>query len=261
MVERAPEGELEITGGVLRYVHDSNWKFFVENLNDLMHPMVTHQSSSQTARIVARRLMDEDDKVPWAVEIFSPFSNKYSFFEEMGLHAFEHGHSYSGGKISIHSAYSDIPGYVEALESAYGKEKTLEIFSENRHNTVFYPSATIKGPIQTMRVVKPLAVDKTLIESWTFRLKGAPEAMTQRSILYCTLINSSANLVGPDDYEAYHRLQCGLQTQGADWVSMHRYMGEEKVDDNGAITARGTNDIVFRNQFKAWKRYMTAEGA
>jgi len=260
MVERAPEGELEITGGVLRYVHDSNWKFFVENLNDLMHPMVTHQSSSQTARIVARRLMAKDDQVPWAVEIFSPFSNKYSFFEEMGLHAFAHGHSYSGGKISIHSAYSDIPGYVEALEEAYGTDKTLEIFSENRHNTVFYPSATIKGPIQTMRVVKPLAVDKTLIESWTFRLKGAPEAMTQRSILYCTLINSSANLVGPDDYEVYHRLQQGLQAEGADWVSMHRHMGEETVSADGTIEAEGTNDIVFRNQFKAWKHYMTAEG-
>ncbi len=261
MVDRAPDGELEVTGGVLRYTHDSNWKFFVENLNDLMHAIVTHQSSSQTARIVAKRVMDEKDEVPWAVEIFSPFTNRYSFFEEMGLHAFEYGHSYSGGKVSIHSAYSDIPGYVEALESAYGKEKTLDIFSENRHNTVFYPSATIKGPIQTMRVVKPLAVDKTVIESWTFRLKGAPEAMTQRSILYCTLINSSANLVGPDDYESYHRLQYGLQSEANDWVSMHRHMDQEIVNADGTIEAEGTNDIVFRNQFKAWKQYMSAEDA
>ncbi len=257
MVDRAPEGELEITGGVLRYVHDSNWKFFVENLNDLMHPMVTHQSSSQTARIVARRLLAEDEPVPWAVEIFSPFTSEYSFFEEMGLRAFDYGHSYSGGKISIHSAYSDIPGYVEAMEAAYGKEKTLEIFSENRHNTVFYPSATIKGPVQTMRVVKPLAVNKTLIESWTFRLKGAPEAMLERSILYCTLINSSANLVGPDDYEAYHRLQEGLLTQASDWVSMHRYLGRDEVLEDGSIKAKGTSDVVFRNQYKAWKAYMT----
>lgn len=261
MVDRSPDGELEVTGGVLRYTHDSNWKFFVENLNDLMHAIVTHQSSSQTARIVAKRVMDEKDEVPWAVEIFSPFTNRYSFFEEMGLHAFEYGHSYSGGKVSIHSAYSDIPGYVEALESAYGKEKTLDIFSENRHNTVFYPSATIKGPIQTMRVVKPLAVDKTVIESWTFRLKGAPEAMTQRSILYCTLINSSANLVGPDDYESYHRLQYGLQSEANDWVSMHRHMDQEIVNADGTIEAEGTNDIVFRNQFKAWKQYMSAEDA
>ncbi len=261
MVDRAPDGELEITGGVLRYTHDSNWKFFVENLNDLMHAIVTHQSSSQTARIVAKRLMDDKDAVPWAVEIFSPFTNRYSFFEEMGLHAFDYGHSYSGGKVSIHSAYSDIPGYVDALEAAYGKEKTLDIFSENRHNTIFYPSATIKGPIQTMRVVKPISVDKTVIESWTFRLKGAPEAMTQRSILYCTLINSSANLVGPDDYESYHRLQHGLASQANDWVSMHRHLGKETVDESGAIEAEGTNDIVFRNQFKAWKQYLTAEDA
>ena len=29
-----------------------------------------------------------------------------------------------------------------------------------RHNTVYYPSLTIKGAIQTIRVVRPIAVDK-----------------------------------------------------------------------------------------------------
>ena len=32
MVDRSPVGKLEVTGGALRYNHDSNWKFFVENL-------------------------------------------------------------------------------------------------------------------------------------------------------------------------------------------------------------------------------------
>ena len=50
MVDRAPEGRLEIAGGVLRYMHNCNWKMFVENLNDTMHPMVAHDSSAGTAK-------------------------------------------------------------------------------------------------------------------------------------------------------------------------------------------------------------------
>ena len=258
LVDRAPAGELEITGGVLRYLHDSNWKFFVENLNDAMHPMRVHQTSSLTARITAKKMLPEDAPVPAAIEILAPFTSDYSFMDKMGLHAFDYGHSYTGGKISIHSAYSDIPDYIEAMESAYGTERAEEIFSENRHNTVFYPSLTIKGAIQTIRVVRPIAVDQTLIESWTFRLKGAPDELLRRSILYCNLINSSANLVGPEDYEAYHRQQNGLVSQGTDWVLMYRNFGEEEELDDGGCTAIGTSDTAFRNQFVAWKNYMTA---
>jgi hypothetical protein len=147
------------------------------------------------------------------------------------------------------------------MEKAYGKARMQEILSINRHNTVVYPSFTCKGAIQTIRVVKPLAVDETLIESWTLRLAGAPEEMLQRSILYCNLINSSANLVGPDDQEAYHRLQHGLKAQGNDWVSLARYLGAETPNDEGGCSATGSSDLVFRNQFDAWRKYMTGNEA
>ncbi|MEZ5922174.1 MAG: aromatic ring-hydroxylating dioxygenase subunit alpha [Parvularculaceae bacterium] len=259
MVDRAPEGELEVAGGVMRYEHDCNWKFFIENLNDMMHPMVTHQSSSLTARVVAKKELPADEAVPSAIEIIAPFTESYSFFDDMGVHAFEYGHGFSGGKTSIHAKYSNIPEYNERMEKAYGKKRFEEIMTVNRHNTIFYPSATIKGAIQTMRVVRPVAVDKTIIESWTFRLKGAPDELLKRSILYCNLINSSANLVGPDDQEAYRRQQVGLLSEGGDWVTMHRDFGKDEEIAPGHLFARGSSDISFRNQYRAWRRYMCGE--
>lgn len=259
MVDRAPEGELEITGGVMRYEHDSNWKFFVENLNDMMHPMIVHQSSSLTARVVAKRELGADAPMPSALEIISPFTENYAFFDDMGLHAFDYGHGYSGGKTSIHANYSDIDEYNEAMYAAYGKDRVDEIFTVNRHNSVFYPSMTIKGAIQTMRVVKPIAVNKTIIESWTFRLKGAPDELLKRSILYCNLINSSANLVGPDDQEAYLRQQLGLLTQDNDWIPVDRDLHADEDLGDGHIYAKGSSDLAFRNQLKAWKTYMAKD--
>ena len=260
MVDRAPEGELEVAGGVLRYEHDSNWKFFIENLNDMMHPMVTHQSSSLTARVVAKKELPADAPLPSAIEIIAPFTESYSFFDDMGVHAFDYGHGYSGGKTSIHARYSDIPEYNRRMEAAYGAARVAEIMAVNRHNTIFYPSATIKGAIQTMRVVRPVAVDKTIIESWTFRLKGAPDELLQRSILYCNLINSSANLVGPDDQENYRRQQLGLLCESEDWVTMHRDFGKDEEIALGHFYAKGSSDMSFRNQYRAWKRYMTEGG-
>lgn len=255
MVDRAPEGELECVPGVLRYRHDSNWKFWMENLNDLLHAVVAHNSSSYTARKVAKQELAEGEVVP-ALEILAPFTANYSFFDEMGVMVYPHGHSFSGTGKSIHAAYSDIPAYQDAMEAAYGKDRTAEIFATNRHNTCYYPSLTIKGAIQAFRVVRPISVDETIVETYHLRLKGAPEELLERTVLYSNLINSSAMLVGPDDAEQYRRMQKGLQTQANDWVSVHRYLGREQEDVDGGTKAIGSSDIVFRNQFKAWLALM-----
>jgi nitrite reductase/ring-hydroxylating ferredoxin subunit len=260
LADRSPEGRLEIAGGCFRYVHDSNWKMFVENLNDAGHPMVVHQSSSGTAKRVFDERMDKHAPVPFELEMLAPFTNNYEFFDKMGLTAWDYGHSVTGGKISIHSEYSPIPGYPEAMIAAYGEERAKHILSMQRHNTVVYPSFTLKGVITSIRIVKPVAVNKTIIESWVFRQVGAPEELFRRSITYCNLINSHANLVGPDDWEAYHRVQNGLScAHGGEWVSLHRYLDQDEVAEE-EIRALGSSDMVFRHEYKTWLSYMTGAG-
>ena len=61
---------------------------------------------------------------------------------------------------------------MDALIDKYGEQKAREILAVNRHNTVVYPSFTLKGAITSIRVVKPVAVNKTVIESWVFRQVG-----------------------------------------------------------------------------------------
>lgn len=262
LADRSPVGEIEIAGGCFRYVHDSNWKMFVENLNDAMHPMVVHQSSAGTAKRIFDNLDIDKENVPFELEMLGPFASDYEFFENMGLTAWSNGHSVTGGEVSIHSAYSPIPGYAESLIEAYGEERAKEILSINRHNTVVYPSFTLKGVITSIRVVKPIAVNKTVIESWVFRQVGAPEELFHRSITYSNLVNSHANLVGPDDQEAYHRMQHGLLVKDDnEWVSQHRHLGVDEVEQDGTKHATGTSDMVFRHQFETWLSYMTRKEA
>jgi len=260
MIDRSPEGALEMAGGVLRFRHPSNWKTFVENLNDAMHPMVAHYSVGEACKAYADSL-PEGTPPPKVAEIISPFGSSYDWFDKMGVTACRYGNGFTGGKVSIHSAYSDVPGYMEAMHKAYGEERTQEILSVNRHNTIFYPSLTIKGAIQAIRVVRPISVNETDIDTYTFRLKGAPEEMFHRTILYSRLINSPASMVAQDDLEAYNRIQRGLESEASDWVDMHRHFGREPGEGREDVTTLGTSDISFRNQYRAWTDYMTGEAA
>ena len=193
-------------------------------------------------------------------EIIPPFGGSYEIFEKTGITGFPHGHHYDGGKSSIHADYTVFPDYKEAMLKAYGEERTQEILSFNTHNTLYYPSLTIKTAVQNIRIVRPIAVNRCIIETHSFKLKGAPQDMLQRTILYSRLINSAAGMVGPDDLEAYMRIQQGLQSNGSEWVEMYREFGRDEEQED-RVVGTGTSDLDMRTQYGAWREYMTQGAA
>jgi len=257
LCDRSPQGEVEAAGGVLRYEHDCNWKMFIENLNDTMHPMIVHRGVVDAANDYIKTLPEGSAHRDEA-EIIPPFGASYTNFEATGITGFRHGHHYDGGKSSIHANYSVDPDYEAAMIKAYGAERTREILTFNTHNTLYYPSLTIKSAIQNIRVVRPIAVDKCVVETWSFRLKGAPDSLLRRTILYSRLINSNGSMVGPDDLTAYRRMQLGLQSTANDWIEMHRMFGKDE-DHGDRWTGTGTSDLDIRTQYGAWRDYMLAE--
>jgi hypothetical protein len=231
---------------------------FVENLNDTMHPMIAHASSAGTAKRLWQGKPADLPK-PMAIEQYAPFANDYKFFDDMGVRVYAHGHSFSGVNFSIHSSYSALGEYEAGMRRAYGEERARQILGTVRHNTVYYPSLTIKGAIQSIRVARPLAADRTLIESWTFRLKGAPDILLQRTVTYNRLINSPMSIVGHDDLHCYRSIQEGLAAHGNEWVSLHRNFDPDEaaeLERRGELTCNGTSDISMRNQFRAWRELM-----
>jgi phenylpropionate dioxygenase-like ring-hydroxylating dioxygenase large terminal subunit len=258
LADRSPEGELELVGGCLRYLHNCNWKMFVENLNDTMHPMIAHASSAGTAKKLWEGKPADAPK-PMAIEQIAPFASDYKFFDDMGVRVYPHGHSFSGVHFSIHSSYASLGEYEARMNQAYGEERARQILGTVRHNTVYYPSLTIKGAIQSIRVARPLAADKTMIESWTFRLKGAPDILLERTVTYNRLINSPMSVVGHDDLHCYRSIQEGLAGDGNEWVSLHRNFDPAEsatLEERRELTCNGTSDISMRNQFRAWRELM-----
>ena len=257
MVDRSPEGRLEVAGPPLRYLHHCNWKMLVENQTDTCHPMVAHESSAGTAtKLWAELDQPEGTPLPPAMEIIAPFMSPYEFFEGMGIRTWPNGHGHTGVHHSIHSDYSAIEGYMEALTDSYGEEKAKAILDDNRHNTVYFPNIMIKGPIQQLRVFIPLAANKTIVESYIYRLVGAPEALTARTAMYNRMINAPTSIVGHDDLEMYERAQEGLESDANEWVNLQR-LYEEDEDFEVEAVENGTTERQMRNQFNAWVKFMT----
>src|SRR5689334_444438 len=100
--------------------------------------------------------------------------------------------------------------------------------------------------------------DLTLVESWVYRLVGAPDKLYERALMYNRFINAPTSIVGHDDLEMYERAQEGLKSNGNQWVNLRRlYESHEEQDVTAVIN--GTSERQMRNQFHAWSKFMTMD--
>jgi hypothetical protein len=105
-------------------------------------------------------------------------------------------------------------------------------------------------------VIRPLAHDLTLVEAWAFRAEGAPELLFERSMNYNRLVFSPMSVVAHDDVHLFESIQKGLHAPGNEWVSLHRGQRGGEFDAPAQDT-NGTNELLMRNQFRAWAEFMT----
>jgi hypothetical protein len=218
--------------------------------------MVTHESSVNGARLTYKSL-PEGSAMPFRLHVIEGNGEPYGFWKALDLVAFDHGHSYMGAIFKPPSDAISLE-YQAALEAAVGPGRAAEILSVQRHNSIIYPSCSPHTSFQQLRVIRPVAVDRTLVEIYTFRLKGAPQSLFRRTVAFANVVNSPSSNVMPDDIEVYERVQQGLATDGGDWVSLHREAGRERRDGDRHI-AGGLSELPMRNQYRAWKAYMMQE--
>ena len=248
MADRSPQGELRVAGGVLRTVVRANWKIYLENVNDAVHPVSAHQSANDAARKVWAA-QPEGRTAPLAVQQLLPFGSGHEFFQRMGGRVLPHGHSVLGTQYSIHSAYASLPGYAEQLSVAHGEARAQEVLAFTPQNVVFYPSIALKGVPQVLRVIRPLAVDRTLIEAWAFEPLGAPPQLLESALTYNRSVFSPTSIVAADDLHLFECVQRGLAAQANPWVSLHRDAGG---DDALPCDVSGIDEALLRNQYRAW---------
>jgi hypothetical protein len=114
---------------------------------------------------------------------------------------------------------------------------------------------------QSYRVLRPVAVDRTEVFVYPYRLKGAPEEFNDAMVKGVCPVSAASGLMQPDDLEALTRAQIGLQAEGPEWVILARGIHNEKVGPLGEhISSKGTDETGVRGLHRYWKELMLQAG-
>jgi len=254
LIDLSPTGELSVTGGVHRYEFAGNWKLQLENLNDMYHPFFSHASTlAPDGKQFKRRSGDGDGP-----QLTNAAGKPNDVIEERPLRAFDHGHSYCGaipfaGKREG-AAFTE---YRARLVDRVGEARADAVLNPNWHNVILYPNLCLQSAAQHIRVINPIAVDRTEISVYPILLGGAPDEINRATIRHLNLTHSAASLIQTDDLEAFARIQDGLKTEGADWLVFARGTDKDVRETDGSWTGTGTGELPVRNQYRAWLDYLT----
>jgi phenylpropionate dioxygenase-like ring-hydroxylating dioxygenase large terminal subunit len=262
MVDRAPDGEIEAAGGVFKHAYDANWKIYFENLCDAAHPIFTHRSSIEASQAQSDDVYS-DGTGEIAIRQMRQNGAPYSFWEsQVGIWTYPNGHSYLGDyhdDSKLVAALKDpvFREYIAALEKKKGKDETKRILEVRRWNSNIYPNVSLMSQFQQLRVVHPIAVNRTVVHTYNFRLKGAPEQMFRNTIAFANIVNGTGSLVLTDDLEIYNRIDLGLSSEGASWLQIGRgYRSDQPDTHGGRKGVNSTSEVYIRNMFEAWQGYM-----
>ncbi len=259
MCDRAPDGDVEIVNSCFRIVQNNNWKIFLENQLDAVHASITHISAAKAATDTEKEIKEETgDDAPPFYKYLSSLSTPLSRWATLETRAYPHGHCLLGGYIGLRPTDPDTVIYESMMRERYGEMKAEEILSRDVHHILIYPCLSVQPAFQQLRAIRPLAPDKTLIELWHFRLKGAPEAIYRRALAYYNLINSPSTLVNADDLINFWRCQEGLTAdEASEWVSFHRNAGQDNSANGVTKSVNGLSEMPMREMFRAWCKYMS----
>ncbi len=249
LVDRAPQGTVSLRGGMSRYTILANWKTQIDNGVDLHHASYAHAST-----------LDEDGRQfsrhgggPRLLE----GTRRAIDWEGFGVVGFPYGHGYQGRPpvetLPSGPVHKD---YVARLQARHGAERTHEILNYDRFNSVVYPNLTFQAFGQHIRVVRPIAVDRTEVNIYPIWLDGAPEEMNRRAIRSIAATHSAASMIQTDDVEIFERIQRGLSGPGNEWVQFGGHVGAEVAWKEGGWRGPGTSEFVSRLQYDSWLSYM-----
>jgi phenylpropionate dioxygenase-like ring-hydroxylating dioxygenase large terminal subunit len=266
LVDRAPGGELEVAGGVFKHTYHGNWKLMLENHLDGAHPAWVHASSVAVARGAPEPgKPGAEHYFDIAVRQMRQNGAPDAVWEGTGMWTTPHGHGYMGDyhsddRLVVGMGNPVFDEYRQRLTQTVGAKEADRILRVTLWNTIVYPNCSFMSQFRQLRIIHPLAVDRSVVYTYSLRMKQAPEQMFRDTVAFANVVNGTGSWVLTDDLEVYERLQRGLSSAAVEWVFIGRGHGRD-VEEPGGVRrgATGTSEVFVRAQMGAWLDYMTKQ--
>ncbi|MHA7846861.1 Rieske 2Fe-2S domain-containing protein [Serratia sp. D1N4] len=231
IVDQAPDG-LEVLKGASTYTYDGNWKMQMENGADGYHVSVVHWNYAST---MSRRNYEANGTPTVDANGWSKSTG--------GVYGFKHGHMLLWTR-ALNPEVRPVFKHFERLSERFGATRAGLMVNETR-NLCLYPNVYLMDQFSTqIRVVRPLAVDKTEVTIFCFAPKGEnTEDRALRIRQYEDFFNVSG-MGTPDDLEEFRACQQGYNATNLPWSDMSRGATRwlEGADENAQ--AMGINPLL-----------------
>ncbi len=255
IVDQSPQG-LEVLRGASTYTFDGNWKLQAENGADGYHVSSVHWNYAATTN--HRKQSEAGDQIKamdagsWAKQ-------------GGGFYSFENGHMLLWTKWGNPE---DRPAFQirDELVEKFGQARADWMIGHSR-NLCLYPNVYVMDQFGSqIRVLRPIAVDKTEVTIYCIAPKGeSDEARARRVRQYEDFFNATG-MATPDDLEEFRACQQGYQGIALEWNDMcrgatHWVEGPDAaakdIDLNPKLSGVKTEDEgLYTEQHRFWLEAM-----
>jgi len=253
MVDQAPEG-LEVLRGNSSYIYDGNWKLQIENGADGYHVSAVHWNYAATTGRRKEDSVKAVDPDGWSKSVG-------------GVYAFEHGHILLWTRL-LNPEVRPIYAHREALAARVGEERAKLIVDQTR-NLCLYPNVYLMDQFSTqIRVVRPIAVDRTEVTIYCFAPRGESDADRALRIRQYEDFFNVSGMGTPDDLEEFRSCQKAYEGAGELWNDLSRGATHwiAGPDDNAKVLGlepllsggRSEDEGLFVRQHEYWARTLIA---
>ena len=265
VVDKSPEGVLELVPGRVTFTYAANWKMQLENCSDQYHFTSTHPSY---IRILDQRAKEDVAEVVQSSIGAADFWQEDAKGVSGGTMSFEHGHVLNWGVMPVSNAQADFER-AEELARLHGEAKRSWMF--NMRNLTIFPNLQIaENASSQLRVIRPLGAGMTEMQTWCVGPRGeSAEARRFRIRQYEDFFNPTG-MATPDDTVCYEEAQLGMARQERPWLQGHARGHSASVEGGNAWSdlldmkparsvlsdAQLCDESLFANYYRAWAKLM-----
>ena len=232
-IDQSPEG-LELVRGDANFTYGGNWKMVFENCLDIYHAKSLHASfGNMVMKRIKMRGKDDNKSVD--------LDNFINPTAQVSYYTFPNGH----GAMWLRNMGNpeDRPSYAmwKEMASRVG-EKKAEMMVSGRVIAIFPNILLVESATFQMRLIRPVAVDKTEVYAFCLAPKGEPAQARALRIRQYEDFFSATGVATPDDTTIYERCQQGDQARYLEWnQGYHRGLAKLVKGPDEAAKEMGFN--------------------
>ena len=253
IVDQAPAG-IEVLAGNSSYTFEGNWKLQMENGCDGYHVSSVHYNYARTMSRRAEGGTKAVDADGWSKAV-------------SGIYGFDNGHILLWTTV-LNPEVRPVWDQREELEQRLGKERAGFIVGQSR-NLALYPNVFLMDQFSTqIRVVRPLAVDRTEVTIYCFGPRGESADLRATRIRQYEDFFNVSGMGTPDDLEEFRTCQSTYAGAGDLWNDLSRGARRWIAGPDANASAMGMNPLLssersedeglFVRQHEHWANIMLA---